>query len=253
MCGITGFWNTSLELNIDELRAIAQRMSDTMLNRGPDSGGIWVDEAAGIALGHRRLAIVDLSPEGHQPMISADGRYAIVFNGEIYNFLELRQQLTQYGHKFRGHSDTEIMLVGFSQWGVEAAIERFNGMFAFALWDRQERLLHLGRDRLGEKPLYYGWMGQTFLFGSELKALKAHPSFQAEISRDALTLFFRYKNIPSPYSIYKGVYKLPPATLLTWNGTNSHPAPVPYWSAREVAELGVANPFTGSEQEAGGR
>jgi asparagine synthase (glutamine-hydrolysing) len=216
-----------------------------LLHRGPDSSGIWADESVGIALGHRRLAIVDLSPEGHQPMLSADGRYAIVFNGEIYNFLELRQELTHYGHKFRGHSDTEVMLAGFSQWGVEAAIKRFNGMFAFALWDRQERLLHLGRDRLGEKPIYYGWMGHTLLFASELKALKAYPNFQTEINRDALTIFFRYHYIPAPYSIYKGIYKLPPATVLTWNGTATHPAPVPYWCAKEVAEFGVANPFTG--------
>jgi asparagine synthase (glutamine-hydrolysing) len=250
MCGITGFWNTSIEFSSDNLQAIAQQMSDTLLHRGPDSGGIWVDEAAGIALGHRRLAIVDLSPEGHQPMLSADGRDAIVFNGEIYNFLELRQELTKYGHTFRGHSDTEIMLAGFSQWGVNPAIERFNGMFAFALWDRQERLLHLGRDRVGEKPLYYGWIGQTFLFGSELKAIKAHPSFRAEINRNALALFVRHNCVPAPYSIYQGIYKLPPATLLTWNGTANHPEPIPYWSAKEAAEFGVANPFTGSEQEA---
>ena len=250
MCGITGFWNTSIEISADKLQALTQKMSDTLLHRGPDSGGIWVDEAAGIALGHRRLAIVDLSPEGHQPMLSANGRYAIVFNGEIYNFLELRQELTKHGHTFRGHSDTEIMLAGFSQWGVKQAIERFNGMFAFALWDRQERLLHLGCDRLGEKPLYYGWIGQTFIFGSELKALKAHPSFQPEINRDALTLFVRHFCVPAPYSIYKDIYKLPPATLLTWNGTATHPTPIPYWSAKEVAEFGVANPFTGSEQEA---
>jgi asparagine synthase (glutamine-hydrolysing) len=250
MCGITGFWNLSTDLNSEEIHNIVQQMLVPLLHRGPDSGGIWTDESVGIALGHRRLAIVDLSPEGHQPMLSADGRYAIVFNGEIYNFLELRQELTHYGHKFRGHSDTEIMLAGFSQWGVEAAIKRFNGMFAFALWDRQERLLHLGRDRLGEKPLYYGWMGQTLLFASELKALKAYPNFQTEINRDALTIFFRYHYIPAPYSIYKGIYKLPPATVLTWDGTATHPAPVPYWCAKEVAEFGVANPFTGSEQEA---
>ena len=250
MCGITGFWNTSIEVSADKLQAIAQQMSDTILHRGPDSGGIWVDESVGVALGHRRLAIVDLSPFGHQPMLSADGRYAIAFNGEIYNFLELREELTKHGHTFRGHSDTEIMLAGFSEWGVKPAIERFNGMFAFALWDRQKRLLHLGRDRLGEKPLYYGWIGQTLLFASELKALKAYPGFPAEINRDALALFVRHNCVPAPYSIYKGIYKLPPATLLTWNGNDNHPAPVPYWSAKEAAEFGVANPFTGSEQEA---
>jgi asparagine synthase (glutamine-hydrolysing) len=250
MCGITGFWNTSIEVSADKLQAIAQQMSDTLLHRGPDSGGVWVDEAAGIALGHRRLAIVDLSPEGHQPMVSVDGRYVIVFNGEIYNFPELRQNLEQLGHNFRGHSDTEIMLASFSQWGLDRSIQCFNGMFAFALWDRQERVFHLGRDRLGEKPLYYGWVDNTLLFASELKALKAHPDFHAEINRDALTIFFRHGYIPAPYSIYKGIYKLPPATLLTWNGKDTNPAPVPYWSVREAAELGVAKPFTGSEQEA---
>ena len=250
MCGISGFWNTSIEVSADKLQTIAQQMSDTLLHRGPDSGGVWVDEAVGIALGHRRLAIVDLSPEGHQPMVSVDGRYVIVFNGEIYNFPELRQNLEQLGHNFRGHSDTEIMLASFSEWGLERSIQSFNGMFAFALWDRQERVFHLGRDRLGEKPLYYGWVGNTLLFASELKALKAHPAFHAEINRDALTIFLRHGYVPAPYSIYKGIYKLPPATLLTWNGKDTNPAPVPYWSVREAAELGVAKPFTGSEQEA---
>jgi asparagine synthase (glutamine-hydrolysing) len=250
VCGITGFWNTSIEVSADKLQTIVRQMSDTMLHRGPDSGGVWVDEATGIALGHRRLAIVDLSPEGHQPMVSVDGRYVIVFNGEIYNFPELRHKLEQLGHNFRGHSDTEIMLASFSEWGLERSIQSFNGMFAFALWDRQERVFHLGRDRLGEKPLYYGWVGNTLLFTSELKALKVHPAFHAEIDRNALTIFLRHGYIPAPYSIYKGIYKLPPATLLTWNGTDTHPAPVPYWSVREAAESGVAQPFTGSEQEA---
>lgn len=250
MCGIAGFVDFSQSISADLMQATIRQMSDTLLHRGPDDGGTWVDAEVGIALGHRRLSIVDLSPEGHQPMVSADSRYVIVFNGEIYNFLELSEQLKRLGHKFRGHSDTEVMLASFTQWGVDGAIERFNGMFAFALWDRQERILHLGRDRLGEKPLYYGWMGQTFLFGSELKALKAHPSFQAEINRDALALFLRHSYISAPYSIYKGIYKLPPGTLLTLNGIDPHPVPVPYWSARKVAELGVREPFTGSESEA---
>ncbi|MDF5733667.1 MAG: asparagine synthase (glutamine-hydrolyzing), partial [Rhizonema sp. PD38] len=250
MCGIIGFWNLSLHLSTDQLQASVQRMSNTLLHRGPDDGGSWVDSDMGIALGHRRLAIVDLSPFGHQPMVSADDRYVIVFNGEVYNFLELQRQLESLGHKFRGHSDTEVMLASFSQWGLDEAIKRFNGMFAFALWDRQERVLHLGRDRLGEKPLYYGWIGQTFLFGSELKALKAHPNFQNEINRDALALFLRYNYVPAPYSIYKGIYKLPPGTVLTWNGVDSCSTPVPYWSAKETAQLGVADPFTGSKLEA---
>jgi asparagine synthase (glutamine-hydrolysing) len=249
MCGITGFWDTAQQLSTEKTRQTVQRMSDLLTYRGPDDGGIWVDTAVGIALGHRRLAIVDLSPEGHQPMVSADGRYAIVYNGEIYNFLELRRQLEQLGHRFRSQCDTEVMLASFSQWGVDAAVSRFNGMFAFAVWDRHDRILHLSRDRLGEKPLYYGWIGETFVFGSELKALKAHPHFQAEINRDALALFVRHNYIPAPYSIYKGIYKLPPATILTWKG-EGEPTILPYWSAKEVAEKGIANPFAGSESEA---
>ncbi|WP_414585247.1 asparagine synthase (glutamine-hydrolyzing) [Scytonema sp. PCC 10023] len=250
MCGITGFFDAVLQRSTLEMESVVQNMSHALYHRGPDNGGIWIDTENGIALGHRRLAIIDISPEGHQPMVSGNGRYAIVFNGEIYNFLELRRDLEKLGHHFRGHSDTEVMLASFSQWGVFEAIKHFNGMFAFALWDRQERVLHLGRDRLGEKPLYYGWCGNTFLFASELKALKAHPDFHPEINRDALALFLRYSCVPTPYSIYQGIYKLPPGCVLTWNGVNTHPKPVPYWSAKEAAELGTAKPFTGSEQEA---
>jgi asparagine synthase (glutamine-hydrolysing) len=250
MCGISGFWDKVQPKSTDELHVIIQQMSDTLVHRGPDDRGSWVDADLGIALGHRRLAIVDLSPEGHQPMISAEGRYAIVFNGEIYNFRELRSELERLGHCFRGHSDTEVMLASISEWGLERAIERFNGMFAFALWDRQERTLHLGRDRLGEKPLYYGWMGQTFLFGSELKALRTHPSFKAEINRDVLALFLRHSCVPAPYSIYKGIYKLPPGTILTCNGVHRDLVPIPYWSLQEVAEFGIRNLFIGSESEA---
>ena len=250
MCGITGFFDSSQQMAADTMQLIVRRMSDTLLHRGPDDGGSWVDGSAGIALGHRRLAIVDLSQEGHQPMVSADGRYVITFNGEVYNFLELRRELERLGHRFRGYSDTEVMLASFIQWGLNAALQRFNGMFAFALWDRQERILHLARDRFGEKPIYYGWMGSTFLFGSELKAIQVHPNFQTEINRDALTLFLRFNYVPAPYSIYQGIYKLPPGTFLTWNGVVTHPAPVPYWSAKEVAELATAEPFMGTEPEA---
>lgn len=250
MCGIVGFWDNSQQLNTDQLAPMVQRMSDTLLHRGPDDGGTWVDAEAGIALGHRRLAIVDLSPEGHQPMVSADGRYVIVFNGEIYNFLELRRQLEQLGHRFRGHSDTEVMLAAFSQWGLDAAVKSFNGMFAFALWDRKERVLHLGRDRLGEKPLYYTRLGQTFLFASELKALRAYPNFNPEINRNALALYLRHNYIPAPYSIYQGVYKLPPACILTVQLGGSTTQPIPYWSAQSIAEAGIAQPFTGSETDA---
>jgi asparagine synthase (glutamine-hydrolysing) len=248
MCGICGWIDYSIS-NQNDYRSTIERMNNSLLHRGPDSGGIWVDENAGIALGHRRLAIVDLSLEGHQPMVSASGRYIIVFNGEIYNFLELRQDLEKLGHHFRGSSDTEVMLAAFTEWGIEPAVKRFNGMFAFALWDRQERVLHLGRDRLGEKPLYYGWVGQTFLFASELKALKAHPNFSAEINRDALALYVRHCYIPAPYSIYQGIYKLPPGCLLTVRSPQKV-QPIPYWSAKSAAISGISQPFLGSETEA---
>ena len=187
-------------------------------------------------------------------MTSKDGRYVLVFNGEIYNFKALRRELESLGHHWRGHSDTEVMLAAFTQWGFEPAIKRSNGMFALALWDKGERTLHLTRDRIGEKPLYYGFSGNTFLFGSELKALRAHPDFKAEINRDALALFLRYNYIPAPYSIYQGIYKLTPGTYLLLDERESSlgqlPQPLPYWSAREAAESGTASPFEGTEAEA---
>lgn len=216
MCGITGFFDISGKMSNTEMRSVIQNMSHTLNHRGPDDSGIWLDIENSIALRHQRLAIVDLSPEGHQPMGSTNGRYMIVFNGEMYNFKELRCELKQLGHHFRGHSDTEVMLASFSEWGLKQSVKRFNGMFAFALWDSQKRLLHLGRDRLGEKPLYYGFCNQTFLFGSELKALKAHPNFQTQIDRDVLALFLRHNYVPAPYSIYQGIYKLLPGCILTW-------------------------------------
>jgi len=251
MCGITGCWHGDQKIG-EKLEVIVQQMSDTLIQRGPDSQGIWVDPEASIALGHRRLAIIDLSLEGHQPMYSANGRYVLVFNGEIYNFQDLRQQLLTLNYSFRGHSDTEVMLAAFCQWDIEVAVQKFVGMFAFALWDRQERILYLGRDRLGEKPLYYGWIGNTFLFGSELKALKVHPHWQNEIDRHVLTLLLRHSYIPYPYSIYKGIYKLPPGTIITIDkaNPNSHPEPQPYWSMKSTVKWGQANLFVGNEVDA---
>jgi asparagine synthase (glutamine-hydrolysing) len=250
MCGIVGFWDISRQISNEKLPEIVQQMANAIVYRGPDSTGNWVDTDKGIALGHQRLAIVDLSPQGHQPMICNDDRYVIVFNGEVYNFLELRRELEFLGHNFRSHSDTEVMLASFSQWGVEAAVKRFNGMFAFAVWDCEERLLYLGRDRLGEKPLYYGWVGKTLLFASELKALKVHPDFQVEINRDALALFLRLGYIPAPHSIYQGIFKLSPGSLLCWDGVSDNPQAQVYWSAKEVAESGVKQQFQGNEFEA---
>jgi asparagine synthase (glutamine-hydrolysing) len=229
-------------------------MADQLVHRGPDDSGVWVDAEAGIALGFRRLAIVDLSPAGHQPMTSANGRYVIVFNGEVYNFGELRKDLALLGHGFRGHSDTEVMLEAVSEWGLEAAVKKFVGMFAFALWDKRERLLHLVRDRLGIKPLYCGWQDKTFLFGSELKALHAHPAFSPEIDRSALALYLRLGYIPHPYSIYQGIWKLPPGHILSLRAgaqpSSELAGTARYWSAREVYETGAADPFRGSAAEA---
>jgi asparagine synthase (glutamine-hydrolysing) len=250
MCGITGFL-TSSEAEL-ELKIAVGRMTDQLAHRGPDDSGIWVDPAGGIALGHRRLSIVDLSRDGHQPMHSESGRYVVVFNGEVYNFADLRYELKTIGHRFRGLSDTEVMLAAIEQWGVEDALPRFNGMFAFAMWDRGKRQLHLVRDRLGEKPLYYGWMGKSFLFGSELKALVTHPDFNGEVDRNALALYLRYSCIPAPYSIYRGVYKLPPAgrLTLTLSDQGSTPRVISYWSAEEANRRGIQNPFAGSSEEA---
>lgn len=250
MCGITGFWQPS-GADEDTLRARAQIMARQIEHRGPDDAAEWVDAAAGLALGFRRLAIVDLSPEGRQPMVSESGRFVIMFNGEVYNFAALRCDLESTGHRFRGHSDTEVMLAAIEEWGLTAAVQRFVGMFAFALWDRAERALHLVRDRLGIKPLYYGWMGETLLFGSELKALRAHPEFRAEIDRGALALYMRHNYVPAPYSIFLGVRKLLPGTVLTLRGHGDREStPLPYWSVRDVAEAGARRPFSGSESEA---
>jgi asparagine synthase (glutamine-hydrolysing) len=250
MCGISGFFGPPRSRSNDELRDITKRMTDAMVHRGPDDAGVWTDAETGVALGHRRLSILDLSPLGHQPMQSAEGRYMIVFNGEIYNFQDLRAELEPHGHTWRGHSDTEIMLAAFRQWGVEEATKRFNGMFAFALWDRLERVLHLGRDRMGEKPLYYGWVGETLIFGSELKVLRPFPGFSREVNRDAVAGLLNLNYIPDPHSIYRGIHKLPPGSLLTWNGSTERPQPVRYWDVRKAIEAGVDNPYQGSDQDA---
>ena len=241
MCGLAGFVDCARDTPAEALRGVVTTMAGTLRHRGPDSGGAWADPAAGVALGFRRLAIIDLTEDGDQPMTSACGRYVTVFNGEIYNFGELRRHLEAAGHRFRGRSDTEVMLAAFTEWGVEEALARLNGMFALAVWDREERRLRLARDRAGEKPMYYGWAGTAFVFGSELKALRAHPGFRAEVDRDALALYLRHKYVPAPWSIYEGIRKLPPATVLTVGAERpgTIPDPVPYWSARAAAEAGA--------------
>jgi asparagine synthase (glutamine-hydrolysing) len=253
MCGIVGLWQHSAETPRDALRAIATRMADTLTHRGPDDAGTWEDPDAGLALGFRRLAIIDLSPAGHQPMVSATGRYAMVFNGEVYNYAALRAEMEATGcapSTFSGHSDTEVMLAAIEAWGLRKAIGQFIGMFAFALWDRKERTLHLVRDRLGIKPLYYGRAGDTLVFGSELKALRAHPDFKATVSREALALFLRYAYVPAPYAIYEGVRKLPPGTIATLTSDTEELSLSPYWSLSDIVACGQSNGFAGTEAEA---
>lgn len=245
MCGLVGLLgNNGSKAEVD---ALLRSMSDTIVHRGPDDSGIWCDSEHGIGLAHRRLSIVDLSPAGHQPMASSGNRYVIAFNGEIYNHMDLRRALAS---SWRGHSDTETLLAGFEAWGIQKTIERAIGMFAIAVWDKQEQALTLVRDRIGEKPLYYGWQGDSFLFGSELKALRPHPSFRAEIDRGALCLYMRHNYIPAPYSIYQGISKLQPGCLLKVSLSQREPQVHAYWSAAQVAEAGVANAFNGSAEQA---
>ncbi|CAM4378487.1 MAG: Asparagine synthetase [glutamine-hydrolyzing] 1 [Legionella sp.] len=246
MCGFSGIlsrtdWASGAE-------QLLSAMCQSIAHRGPDDQGIWFDVQAGIGLAHTRLAIVDLSPAGHQPMASANGRYMIVFNGEIYNHLKLREELAL--PTWRGHSDTETLLAGFDAWGIEQTIERSIGMFAFALWDKQSQTLTLGRDRAGEKPLYYGWQNEAFLFGSELKALKVHPDFKKELNPDALALFLRHNYIPAPHSIYKNIYKLAPGSFLQISLSNPQPVVKNYWSATQTALAGFSAPFKGDANEA---
>lgn len=250
MCGFTGFLARHPVLcNLQTLQA----MTDKIAHRGPDSAGYWKDDSQGIGLGHRRLAIVDLSPTGDQPMVSADGRYVMAYNGEIYNHMALRAGLAVHGAAWRGHSDTETLLAGFEAWGIEKTIQKCIGMFALAVWDKHTNTLTLGRDRLGEKPLYYGWQGtgrgSVFLFGSELKTLQAHPAFDASICHDALASFLQNMAVSGTKSIYQGIYKVAPGTLLTVSLKTPEPVINRYWSLVDVATHGVKQPFKGTESD----
>jgi len=256
MCGVAGILGESAS---DE--RVVRAMSAALAHRGPDDAGAWVDPEVGVALGHRRLSIVDLSPAGHEPMLSSNGRFVLTFNGEIYNFEDLRADLEAGGlvptGGWRGHSDTEVFLEAIAAWGVEAALSKAVGMFAFGLWDRRERLLTLARDRFGEKPLYYGWAGRNFVFGSELKALRAHPRFDNPIDRRALALFASRTHIPAPLSIYRSVFKLPPACLMEITvEAASRPLDVApqagirdrlrlkrYWAYRDVVRRALGDPI----------
>ena len=249
MCGISGYLETAGR-DCDHRSRLAA-MSSPLRHRGPDDSGIWFDAEAGIGLAHRRLAILDLSPQGRQPMVSPQGRHVISYNGEVYNFLELGRELGSLGHVFRGGSDTEVLLAAIEQWGIAQALSKFKGMFAFALWDRQERVLTLARDRIGEKPLYYAVTGGAFLFGSELKALRGHPAWRGGIDPEALQALFRYTYIPAPHTIHPDVRKLEPGTFLQVHNRegclrqSSHT----YWSVVDAAIRGGRKRGSGSETE----
>lgn len=263
MCGLVGFLGSVTGADGDA-ETLLHRMADTLIHRGPDDDGVWCDSEQRIGFGHRRLSILDLSPAGHQPMVSDCGRFVIAFNGEIYNHSDLRNELRQIPHSphlsrrehvvWRGHSDTETLLAGIEAWGLEATLKKSIGMFAIALWDRQTCTLTLARDRIGEKPLYYGWQGSdnegVFLFGSELKSLKEHPAFAANIDRDALCLLLRHNYIPAPHSIYQGIAKLEPGCLLSVSLAQPEPRIWKYWDAIVVARAGMDKPFAGTADEA---
>lgn len=246
MCGFAGY------LSRENINYSAQdtllRMGNAISYRGPDDHNEWYESAERVGFAHRRLSIVDLSVAGRQPMESPSGRYVLSYNGEVYNHLELRSELTTL--EWRGHSDTETLVAGFDRWGIVETVKKSVGMFAAAVWDREEKTLTLFRDRVGEKPLYYGWQKNSFLFGSELKALKAHPDFSSEIDTGALSLFIRYNYIPAPHSIWKGIQKLEPGAILTLSTKTYDYRIERYWSSRDVAIKGVAKPFSGSASEA---
>jgi len=257
MCGIAGAWLPEAGQPEDSLLALGRRLGAAIAHRGPDDAGAWAEPGAGLVLAHQRLAIVDLSPEGHQPMTSADGRWVIAFNGEIYDHARIRAELLALGHGFRGRSDSEVLLAAISQWGVEAALTRGNGMLALAAWDRRERVLWLARDRLGKKPLYYGRSHGRLVFGSELSALRALPGFQPEVDPDALALLLRLDYIPAPHSILRGVRKLPAGHLLRLDAAAMAgadlPAPRAWWSALESQRAAITRGFDGDEPAALGQ
>jgi len=256
MCGITGFAkiaSPSITKPTAELTSVISQMTDALTHRGPDDSGVWTAEEHGVALGHRRLSIIDLSAEGHQPMVSRDGRWVLVYNGEIYNHEQLRETLKQSGCQFRGNSDTEVLLESIAHWGVRETLQQLNGMFAFAVWDKQKQSLTLARDRLGIKPLYYGFAqpnspSSLFLFGSELKALRQHPNFKPQIDRSVLGLYLENGYIPAPCSIYEGIFKLEPGQMLEISQSTPSPRLEHYWSLRQFVENRSDN-ATHSEDE----
>jgi len=249
MCGLAGFFRRDMR-SAEEMESLVWRMTSAIVHRGPDDAGLWVDADGGIALGFRRLSIVDLSKEGHQPMRSATGRFTLVFNGEIFNHNDLRKQLGS-GHRYRGHSDTEVILAAFEQWGIERSIRRFIGMFAIAVWDAERRELSLIRDRLGIKPLFIYKRNGLVSFGSELKALLAGPEFDRTLDNAALKSYLRYLYVPAPRCIFRYASKLTPGHILTIRDPDAPlPASQPFWSAEAAALAGVEEPFAGDDVEA---
>jgi len=250
MCGFVGFWDSTGSL--PEPQDCLGRMAGVISHRGPDDQQVYYDSDSGLGLGHRRLSIIDLSPEGRQPMASASGRYVLAYNGEVYNFGYLRTELESLGADFRGHSDTEVILAAVETWGLGAALNRFNGMFAFALWDRRERELHLVRDRLGIKPLYYGKVGKSLVFGSDVASFREFPGFTGDIDRSALCLYLRHTYVPAPWCIHEGIKKLLPGHRLVIKlpAAGDLPSSQPWWTAREAVANGFENSFTGTATEA---
>jgi asparagine synthase (glutamine-hydrolysing) len=250
MCGITGFWAPSL--SSDAAAALLEAMNRAVLHRGPDGGGAWFEPSGGPSLGHRRLAILDLSPTGLQPMHSASGRYTMTFNGEVYNFQDLKDRLEAQGRapKWRGSSDTEVMLAAIESWGLEAALQRFIGMFAFGLWDARDRTLTLVRDRVGVKPLYYSQTPAGLCFGSELKSLRLFPGFRTAIELSSLAGFLRSNCVPGQHTIFQGTSRVDPGTFLTFSSAAAPPRVTRYWDPAEIALTGQAHPFQGTEEEA---
>lgn len=249
MCGIAGFYSSDSQFTEDELSHIAHKMGDSIAYRGPDDHKIWTDGPDGIGLSHRRLAIIDLSQAGAQPMTSACGQYVIAYNGEIYNTEEMRQDLSEFGLTYRGYSDTEVILESCAKFGIEATVNKMIGMFAFALWDKGTKSLTLVRDRLGIKPLYWGQFGTTFLFGSELKPLLAHPACQSDINHTAIASYLRHSYIPAPASIYQNIEKLRPGHLITFE-KDQKPKQTCYWSLANIQQQASATPYQGNANQA---
>ena len=247
MCGIAGVWLPGSEANLVE---VASRMNDAIASRGPDGSGLWHDERAGLVLAHRRLAIQDLSELGRQPMVSASERFVMTFNGEVYNFPALRRELEAAGDRFRGGTDTEVMLAAIERWGLDRAVRRFVGMFAFALWDRRERVLHFVRDRMGIKPLHVARVPGGLAFSSDVASFHAVPGFTADVDRGVLLSYFRFSCVPADACVFRDVVKIAPGTITTYRSATEAPTSTVYWSAHEVAQTGLRSRFVGTEDEA---